>query len=96
MDANWPLPQKIVQSNSGTSRAGACFTRCADITYRRFPVFVLQPEWESGFSRGSGVTTLKLWDVNSGRGYRYTLKGNTHPVYSVAFAPNGKRIASVK
>ena len=36
---------------------------------------------------------MKVWDATSGQ-ETLTLKGHTGPVYSVAFSPDGKRLAS--
>ncbi|WJX95111.1 WD40 repeat-containing protein hos15 [Trifolium repens] len=38
-------------------------------------------------------STVKLWDVELGK-LIYSLNGHRHPVYSVAFSPNGEYIAS--
>ncbi|PNY07047.1 F-box-like/WD repeat-containing protein tbl1xr1-like [Trifolium pratense] len=38
-------------------------------------------------------STVKLWDVELGK-LIYSLSGHRHPVYSVAFSPNGEYIAS--
>ncbi len=43
--------------------------------------------------RAAGTTTVKLWDVASGRELR-TLAGHTDSVYSVAFSPDGALLAS--
>lgn len=37
-------------------------------------------------------TTIRLWDVQSGACI-YALTRHTQPVYSVAFSPNGRRVA---
>jgi len=42
---------------------------------------------------GSDDSTVKLWDVASGREIR-TFSGHTNRVYSVAFSPDGKQIIS--
>jgi WD40 repeat protein len=42
---------------------------------------------------GSTDTTIKLWDVATGREIR-TLQGHTDSVRSVAFSPDGKILAS--
>src|SRR5262245_45484368 len=42
---------------------------------------------------GSLDTTVKLWDVRTGK-ERATLKGHTDKVWSVAFSPDGKTLAS--
>jgi parallel beta-helix repeat protein len=42
---------------------------------------------------GSRDTTIKLWDVATGREVR-TLSGHTHWVWSVAFSPDGRLLAS--
>lgn len=38
-------------------------------------------------------STVRLWDVERGT-YLYTLTKHTEPVYSVAFSPDGKFLAS--
>jgi WD40 repeat protein/serine/threonine protein kinase len=42
---------------------------------------------------GSSDSTLKVWDVDNGRGLM-TLQGHEGPVQSVAFSPSGARIVS--
>ncbi len=42
---------------------------------------------------GSNDSTIKLWDVASGREVR-TLSGHTSDVWSVAFSPDGRTLAS--
>jgi WD40 repeat protein len=36
---------------------------------------------------------VKVWDATTGQ-ESLTLKGHTRPVYSVAFSPDGQRLAS--
>ena len=43
--------------------------------------------------RGSGDTTLKVWDAQTGQ-ETLTLKGHSGFVRSVSFSPDGKRIVS--
>ena len=43
--------------------------------------------------RGSGDTTLKVWDAQTGQ-ETLTLKGHSSGVTSVSFSPDGKRIVS--
>jgi WD40 repeat protein len=42
---------------------------------------------------GTRSYTLQVWDAQTGK-MQLTLKGHTAGVRSVAFSPNGKRIAS--
>jgi len=37
--------------------------------------------------------TIKLWDVEEGK-CMHTLRAHSDPVYSVAFSPDGKYVAS--
>jgi WD40 repeat protein len=44
-------------------------------------------------SGGSNDWTIRLWDVHTGRPLK-TLKDHTAPVWSVAFHPSGRTLAS--
>ena len=47
----------------------------------------------SASSPAADDKTVKVWDAQTGQEL-LTLKGHTHGVHSVAFSPDGKRLAS--
>src|SRR5262249_2257790 len=59
----------------------------------RLALGVAPSAWGLGNVAGSWGETVKVWDAQAGQ-ETLTLKGHTSYVHSVAFSPDGKRIAS--